>query len=122
MLDETRMFLSSPEGLSELERMVRRDRNHPSVIIWSIANEERQQGTERDARIGASMKRLVRSLDPTRPITSAMNGGWCLGVVSQEVVVIESCSADGWLLVEAGVGTMPVVLMGPEGQPGGSVL
>ena len=39
VMDETRMFSSGPEGLSELERMVCRDRNHPSVVIWSIANE-----------------------------------------------------------------------------------
>jgi len=81
VLDETRMFSSSPEGLSELERMVRRDRNHPSVVIWSIANEERQQGTERGARIGTTMKRLIRKLDPSRPVTAAMNtGGWGQGL------------------------------------------
>jgi hypothetical protein len=34
-----------------------------------------------------------------------------LGVISQEVV-IEACSADGWLLVEAGVWSMPVVQVG----------
>ena len=80
VLDETRMFSSGPEGLSELERMVRRDRNHPSVVIWSIANEERQQGSERGARIGATMKRLVRKLDPSRPVTAAMNGEWGHGL------------------------------------------
>ena len=80
VLDETRMFSSGPEGLSELERMVRRDRNHPSVVIWSIANEERQQGTERGARIGGTMKRLVQKLDPTRPVTAAMNGNWGKGL------------------------------------------
>jgi beta-galactosidase len=32
---ETRMFSSSPEGFSELERMILRFRNHPSVILWS---------------------------------------------------------------------------------------
>jgi hypothetical protein len=45
-----------------------------------------------------------------------------LGVVSQEVVDIEACSADGWLLVEASMGTVPVVLVCPDGQPGSSVL
>lgn len=80
VLDETRIFSSGPEGLSELERMIRRDRNHPSIVIWSVANEERQQGSERGARIGASMKSLVRKLDPTRPITAAMNGDWGQGL------------------------------------------
>ena len=36
-----------------------------------------------------------------------------LDVISQEVVVIENCSADGWLLVETGVRPVPVVLVGP---------
>jgi beta-galactosidase len=80
VLDETRNFSSSTDGLKELERMVKRDRNHPSVIMWSIANEERQQGTERGARIGRTMKRLVKSLDPTRPVTAAMNGEWGKGL------------------------------------------
>ena len=45
------------------------------------------------------------------------DGCWCydsgLAVVSQEVVDIESGSADGWFLIEASMGSMPVVLVGP---------
>jgi len=80
VMDETRLMSSSPEGLSQLSRLVRRDRNHPSVVIWSLGNEEREQGTERGAQIVATMKRLVRQLDPTRPVTVAMNGAWGKGV------------------------------------------
>ena len=80
VLDETRTFSSSTDGLGELERLVRRDRNHPCVIMWSIANEENQQSTERGARIGSTMKALVKRLDPTRPITAAMNNGWGKGL------------------------------------------
>jgi beta-galactosidase len=76
VMDETRTFSSDPEALADLEVLVRRDRNHPSVIWWSIGNEEPAQGTDRGARIADSMKRLVRRLDPTRPVTMAMNGGW----------------------------------------------
>lgn len=77
VLDETRLFASVEEGLSQLERMIRRDRNHPSVIAYALENEEWfVQGNERGARIAATMKRLVRRLDPTRPVTAAMNGGW----------------------------------------------
>ena len=82
VMDETRLMSSSPEGLSQLSRLVRRDRNHPSVVIWSLGNEEREQGTERGAQIVATMKRLVRQLDPTRPVTVAMNGAWGRGVSS----------------------------------------
>ncbi len=80
VMDETRMMSSSPEGLSQLERLVRRDRNHPCVVIWSIGNEEPIQGTPCGARVSESMKRLVRELDPTRPITEAMNYGWGQGL------------------------------------------
>ncbi|PYS72474.1 MAG: beta-galactosidase, partial [Acidobacteria bacterium] len=82
VMDETRMMSSNPEGLSQLERLFRRDRNHPSVIIWSLGNEEREQGTERGARIVTTMKRLTKSLDPTRPVTIAMNGAWGRGVTN----------------------------------------
>jgi beta-galactosidase len=80
VVDETRMMSSTPEGMAQLETMIRRDRNHPSVILWSIGNEEDLQGTESGARIAASMKRLVRQLDPTRPITEAMNNNWGEGL------------------------------------------
>jgi beta-galactosidase len=80
VMDETRMMSSDPEGLSQLERMVRRDRNHPCVILWSLGNEEPIQGTDRGQRITATMKRMAKALDPTRPFTAAMNGGWGKGV------------------------------------------
>jgi beta-galactosidase len=82
VMDETRMMSSSPEGLSQLDRLIRRDRNHPSVVIWSIGNEEPIQGTPRGKRVAESMKHLVRELDPTRPISEAMNGGWGKGLSS----------------------------------------
>ena len=82
VLDETRMMSSTPEGLSQLERMIRRDRNHPSVVLWSLGNEEREQGTERGARIVTTMKRLAHKLDPSRMVTVAMNGSWGKGVSS----------------------------------------
>ncbi len=80
VMDETRLFSSSSEGLSQLERLVRRDRNHPCVILWSVGNEEPVQATERGQRIAATMKHLIRELDTTRPVTEAMNGGWGKGV------------------------------------------
>jgi beta-galactosidase len=76
MMCETRMMDSTPEGLSQLERMVRCHRNHPSIVIWSVGNEEPEQGTERGARIEATMKRIVKANDDSRLITQAMNYGW----------------------------------------------
>jgi beta-galactosidase len=80
VIDETRMMTSSPEGMAQLETLIRRDRNHPSVILWSIGNEEPQQGTERGANIARTMKRLCNELDPTRLITAAMDNGYGEGI------------------------------------------
>jgi beta-galactosidase len=82
VLDETRRMGSDPEALAELETMIRRDRNRPSVFLWSIGNEEPQEVTAPGGRIAETMKRLVYKLDGTRPITEAMDFGWggALGV------------------------------------------
>ncbi len=93
VMGETRMMASTPEGLSQLERMIRRDRNHPSIILWSLGNEERAQGTPRGAKIVASMKRLVRKLDPSRPATVAMDDGWGRGI--SDVVDVQGFNYAG---------------------------
>ncbi len=80
MICEQRINSSSPEALSELERLIRRDCNHPSVIAWSLGNEEPHQATPRGARINAELQQHVRRLDPTRPTTFAMDQGWDDGV------------------------------------------
>jgi beta-galactosidase len=80
MICEQRINSSSAEAVSELERMIRRDRNHPCVILWSLGNEEPHQATERGARINAELQEHVRRLDPTRPTTFAMDQGWDTGV------------------------------------------
>ncbi len=77
VMDENRWFDSSVEGLSQLRHMLIRDRNHPSVIMWSMANEEPIQGTERGQQIMKSMRFEARKLDDTRPIMMAMHSG-CL--------------------------------------------
>ena len=71
----------SPKGttatnLSDLATMILRDRNHPSIIMWSMCNEEGLQGKQEGADIFSAMMRVVHQYDTTRPITCAMNGGW----------------------------------------------
>jgi beta-galactosidase len=80
VIDETRRMSSDPTSLDEMERLVRRDRNHPSVILWSIGNEEPHQGAPRGAKVARTMKRLVNRLDPTRLVTAAMDNGFGEGI------------------------------------------
>lgn len=58
----------------DLRAMLRRDRNHPSVLMWSIGNEVGEQYTgEAGAAIARRLHQIVREEDPTRPTTTAMN-------------------------------------------------
>ena len=75
VMDENRNFGSSPEHLRQLSAMVKRDRNHPSVLLWCLCNEEAIQGEPVSARIARTMVAEVRRLDPSRPITAAISGG-----------------------------------------------
>ena len=75
VMDENRLLGSDPANLALLEGQVRRDRNHPSVFIWSLFNEESQQGTATGGNCAATMQRLVHSLDPTRLCTAAASEG-----------------------------------------------
>lgn len=77
VIDETRLMGINTYHLSQLERLIRRDRNHPSVILWSIGNEEWAiEGNIFGARITTTMQDFARRLDPTRLTTVAISGGW----------------------------------------------
>jgi len=82
VIDETRKMSSSEDGLYQLEAMIRRDLNHPSVILWSINNEEPLQGTERGITVARTLKRLANHLDPTRPVTAALDNSFGKGISS----------------------------------------
>jgi beta-galactosidase len=71
VMDENRLLGSDEQHLQWLEDLVRRDRNHPSVVIWSLANEEfNTQATAAGGRTAATMKEKVKRLDPTRQVTA----------------------------------------------------
>lgn len=87
VIDENRLMGINEYHLGQLEEMIRRDRNHPSVIMWSIGNEEWAiEGNILGARITTRMQDFVHRLDPTRPVTAAISGGW--GGISTTVQVM----------------------------------
>ena len=71
VMAETRHFSSTPAHLAELRALVKRDRNRPSVIMWSIGNEEHLFITDEGRRIAESMTFEVKRLDGTRPVMTA---------------------------------------------------
>jgi len=75
VMDENRNFNPSHDYLEQLEWLVRRDRNRPSVFMWSVFNEEPMQGTEQGYEMVRRMATAVKRLDSTRPVTAAMNDG-----------------------------------------------
>jgi beta-galactosidase len=58
----------------DLTDMIHRDRNHPSVILWSIGNEIPEQWRADGWKIAGHLTEICHREDPTRPVTSAMNG------------------------------------------------
>ncbi|HZL42219.1 MAG TPA: beta-galactosidase GalA, partial [Verrucomicrobiae bacterium] len=77
VIDENRLMGTSEYHLDQLKRMILRDRNHPSVILWSLGNEEWGiEGNEKGARITSTMQAYAQRLDPTRRTTVAISGGW----------------------------------------------
>jgi beta-galactosidase len=65
--------------IDDLKTLIMRDRNHPSVIMWSLCNEALCEGFNADT--AKVLKPIVKTLDPQgqRPVTAAMNGGYGSG-------------------------------------------
>jgi beta-galactosidase len=81
VIDENRLMGTAPFVKDQLERLIRRDRNHPSVMIWSMGNEEWAiEGNIVGERIVAEMQAFAKTLDPSRQINCASSGGWGHGV------------------------------------------
>jgi beta-galactosidase len=88
VLDENRMLSSSEEGIEDLKAMLYRDRNHPSIFMWSMENEEWIQGSVTGARILKTLVDITHQIDPTRPVTAAMNHGRNEGGYSDALDVV----------------------------------
>ncbi|HLP08410.1 MAG TPA: beta-galactosidase GalA [Opitutaceae bacterium] len=87
-MDQTSKDVGAVEH-RDLSALVLRDRNHPSIILWSMCNEQWIQGSSEAAAMIRAMANRVRELDPTRPITAAMNGGFdsASGIASELDVI-----------------------------------
>lgn len=76
VLEENRLSGINDEHVRLLKRMIERDRNHPSVIAWSVGNEEWGiEWNEFGNRISESMREYCHRFDPTRPMCFATSGG-----------------------------------------------
>lgn len=85
VLDETRWYESSDEGKEQLEMLIKRDRNRPSVFFWSVGNEEYHHRTEVGRRIYKNLAAFVKKLDDTRHVTTAVTNDPESAIVHGEV-------------------------------------
>ena len=76
VIEENRLMGINEEHIRLLKRMIERDRNHPSIILWSVGNEEWGiEWNDFGERIAASMREYVHRMDPTRPMSVASSSG-----------------------------------------------
>ncbi|MDE3185485.1 MAG: glycosyl hydrolase 53 family protein [Bacteroidota bacterium] len=88
VLDENRLLNSSPEYMDQFERLILRDRNHASVFMWSIGNEEGWiQATPTGQRIALSLLHKQKELDPYRTSTYAADEGNVYKGINQVIPV-----------------------------------
>lgn len=83
VIDETRLMGINDYHLNDLQRMMERDRNHPSIFCWSVGNEEWQiEGGIIGERITNIMQNFAKSIDSTRPVTVGISSGFKSGISS----------------------------------------
>jgi len=76
VIDENRLQGINQEHFNLLKRMIQRDRNHPSIITWSLGNEEWAiESNIKGARITETMQRYAQTIDSTRRYNVAISGG-----------------------------------------------
>lgn len=88
VMSENRWFTSSEENINRVIGMIKREQNHPSIIAWSVGNEEPSQCEKEGRKIAAKLIRTIKKLDGSRPCTLAMNGGFFEREAIQECDII----------------------------------
>jgi len=88
VMNENRLLGSDSENMRKWDVMIRRDRNHPSIVIWSVCNEEGTVESNDQGRDTArSMQAYVKRLDPTRPVTYPAPQGDTVGGINSVIEV-----------------------------------
>ena len=76
VMEENRLMGVNEEHIRLLQRMIERDRNHPSVILWSVGNEEwGLEWNDKGRKIAETMREYCHRFDPTRPMSVATSSG-----------------------------------------------
>ena len=76
VMEENRLMGINEEHQRLLRRMIERDRNHPSVILWSVGNEEwALEWNDKGRKLTESMREFCHRYDPTRPMCVATSSG-----------------------------------------------
>ena len=88
VLDEQRLLNSSPEYIAQFEKLIKRDRNHPSIFLWSIGNEEGYvQSNSTGKRLAQTLLAKQMELDPTRTSTYAADLGNVFSGVNEVIPI-----------------------------------
>lgn len=88
VMDENRLLGSDSENMHKWDVMIRRDRNHPSIVIWSVCNEEGNvEGNDQGRNTARTMQNYVKRLDPTRPVTYPAPQGDTVGGINSVIEV-----------------------------------
>jgi len=88
VMDENRKFEASESAIANLEMMVRRDRNHPCIVFWSLFNEEPLQNCAEGLQIFRRLKNRLLRLDDSRYVIGAVNDTFHPGGTGENMDVL----------------------------------